>query len=176
MDATPISSAGRVTETNWDIDLLEKLKRFFTEYRPRVPGKAPDPLPEISQLEQELNALIETKEEVHTHPRGIEPLISAKDVENIGKYVIPKLDYDKIRRTMLLFDTRWINDQFESYIPDNEQIAVFAVDLAVRLLRNGRIIGPCIMRDRSFLASYGYGEKGEIISLEYILTGANNVD
>lgn len=140
--------------------MLEKLKQFLS--RPGSYGRAP----ELSELEPEKPIV----------PRRIDPLITKADVEAIGLHILPKLNYAKIRRTMQLFDIRWIDDQMVSFIPDEDQIIRFASELAVRTLKNGRILGPCILRDRSFLASYGYGQNGEVISLEYILTGANNVD
>lgn len=101
--------------------------------------------------------------------------LTEDDVHTIH-HVSNKLHYDRILRTMQLFDSRWISPNFTAYFPTEDELHQFAVELLGRAVVIGRIQGSVTIHDRDFVAMYERtAHDDEVIVIQFILDSANNL-
>lgn len=90
--------------------------------------------------------------------------------------MVLELKIECIKRTMQLFDIRWINERFESYVPEEEEIAQTAYVNMMTAVITGRVLGAAESRDKGFVSSFLTLPNGnEILSSKWVLTETSNV-
>lgn len=89
--------------------------------------------------------------------------------------IVDSLDFERIRRAMLLFDIRWeAVGGFE--VPDEEALHAYAHDAAFRTTERGRTFGMASHSERGFEISHALTSLGrEFLSIQYVLTAARSV-
>lgn len=109
----------------------------------------------------------------HFHPPARPPITITP--EKIHSMVL-ELNIERIKRVMMLFDIRWINEKSESYIPTEEEIAQTAYMNMANAVLTGRVLGAAEVRDKGFVSSFLQLPTGnEVLNISYVLTSASNV-
>lgn len=90
--------------------------------------------------------------------------------------MVLELNIDRIRRAMMLFDIRWIDDQNQSYVPNEEQIARAAYMNMTNAMVAGRVLGAAESRDKGFVSTFLLLPTGnEVLNVNWVLTGTSNI-
>jgi hypothetical protein len=90
--------------------------------------------------------------------------------------VINHMDPERIRRYMMLLDIRWLDEQYQSFIPTEEQIVQHAYRMVYAVVNNGRRIGAWDMSNRGFRAEYFVSpNRKEIVKLSYVICEGSNI-
>lgn len=90
--------------------------------------------------------------------------------------MVLELNIERIKRVMMLFDIRWINEKSESYIPTEEEIAQTAYMNMANAVLTGRVLGAAEVRDKGFVSSFlQLPNLNEVLSVKYCLTETSNV-
>ena len=111
--------------------------------------------------------------EAPPNPGEINPLEGVRLLTQAGIIdIVKKLDVDRILRTMMLHDIRWVNEEQVSFIPDESQIIQEMRDIVVEAIIKSRQTGQIgIVSRKGFKAvSYITANKFEMLHLSFVLS------
>ncbi len=114
-----------------------------------------------------------TRLQEHSQPKILPPTILT---QQHLQSMLSKMNIERIRRTIMLFDIRWLKEDSTSYVPDEEQIAQEAYSAMTKAVIHGRVLGVAEVRDKGFVATYGRLDNGsELLNLKYVLAESSSL-